>query len=132
MSFYKSPPPNYDFRQNSDYITIVDNSLKEDVDLLKLIESTHYLITHILRHVDDTIPVIKNGSVVSTKVILQKKKFDNIDSVIEYIVEISKINYFFMYSYADLTLTFSILSLTENINGLKDYKRDRLLSTIGI
>ena len=130
---YKSPPPNYNFRQNSDYLLLINNALgREDVGLLKLIKNVHFDISYVLRHKDDRIPVLKNGNVCSIKVDLQKKEFEDVDSAIEYIKEISKTNYLFIYSYVDITLTFSILPLTENINGLKDYKRDRLISAMGI
>lgn len=127
---YQKPADDYDFSKNSDYKRIIENSGLEDPQLERLIRECHYQIDYVMRDPDEVqVPIYPNHEFETEHTITLKtktKQFNNIEEVIDFIIEKSNSNYFFLSSFKDLTLRYSLLSFEYKVNGLSDDIKDRI------
>jgi len=115
------------FRKNKDYIQIIENSGCEDENLMELIMDVNFHLDYQMDKSEFKVPIIKNGDITKLKISPEFEKFDNLDEVKSFIIEKSKYNYFFTYSFKNLELGYATLDVSKyKVNGLVEQRKRKL------
>ena len=116
------------YREHSDYLKVIKNSDDtEDPHLLDIIcECCPDYIDIILDSLEQLIPVNKEGIIIYLPISICRKTFDSHLETIEFIKEIGRTNYLFLYSYLNGVITYTTFDIYENILGLSNLVREKI------
>ncbi len=124
---YIKPPENYNFTIDPSYILLVENSGCEDKNLLHFIKECHYHIDYCTRvynfdnRTSFDFPIMGDDfKTVNQTYQIIIKKFRSIDDLISFVGNESESNYFILFRFSDLTISYCSIPFDKHVVGLHD------------
>jgi hypothetical protein len=127
---HKIPCKGYNFRENTDYAKLVNNSGEDSDDLYYIIENSHFDIDWVIMDIFDRneiVPLLVDGIIKRTNYPLESIQLNSKEEVCNFIKDKSNTGYFGLYSIFKNKVEYIwIDALKHKVNGLHDFKNKKI------